>query len=156
MKEKKSIESKKLVRPLKDRMLAGVASGLANYFEIDPIIIRLLFVLVTFSVGSGVLIYIILWIVIPEEGDEGMSGKDVVKKNSKDLENTVEKIVENKNNRKSMQLFFGLGLAIFGLYLLMGNLGILRFLNLGWLFSNFWPIVLIVLGVYILIGRKDK
>jgi len=48
-------------------MLAGVCGGLGTYFNIDPVIIRLLWVLAIFAAGTGVLAYIIAWIIIPEE-----------------------------------------------------------------------------------------
>ena len=49
-------------------MVAGVCSGLGNYLDIDPVVIRLIWALGTvFSLGTGILVYIIAWIVIPEE-----------------------------------------------------------------------------------------
>lgn len=51
-----------------NRMVAGVAGGLAEYFDVDPTLIRALFVIVTLLGGSGVLIYIILWLIMPEAG----------------------------------------------------------------------------------------
>jgi phage shock protein C len=56
----------RLQRPRNDRMLAGVASGLAHYFGIDVTIMRLVFVLAVLS-GLSPLVYVILWIVMPEE-----------------------------------------------------------------------------------------
>ncbi len=57
---------KKLVRSTTDKMVAGVCGGLAEYFDIDPTLVRALFVIVTLLGGSGILIYIILWLVMPE------------------------------------------------------------------------------------------
>lgn len=56
----------RLQRPRNDRMFAGVASGLAQYFGIDTTIMRLVFVLAVLS-GLSPLVYLILWIVMPEE-----------------------------------------------------------------------------------------
>ena len=51
-----------------DRIIAGVCSGIANYFEVDPLLVRLMWVFLTLiSVGAGVLAYIIAWIVIPKK-----------------------------------------------------------------------------------------
>ena len=50
-----------------DKMIAGVCSGLARYFNIDPAIVRLLFVLAVVLGGASPLIYLVLWIVMPEE-----------------------------------------------------------------------------------------
>lgn len=55
----------RLYRDEQDKIVGGVASGLANYFKIDPAIIRVLFVALFFGGGSGLLVYIILWIVLP-------------------------------------------------------------------------------------------
>jgi phage shock protein C len=55
-----------LMRPRTDRMVAGVCAGLANYFGIDPIIVRIIFVVAVLS-GLTPLVYLILWIVMPEE-----------------------------------------------------------------------------------------
>jgi phage shock protein C len=60
------MDEKRLVRPTTDRMIAGVAAGLANYMNMDPTIVRLLFVLLGLAGGPGILIYIIMWIVMPE------------------------------------------------------------------------------------------
>jgi phage shock protein C len=60
--------TKKLYRSRTDRQLGGVCSGLANYFRIDPTVIRLIFVLGFFLTGSATFwLYLVMWIVIPEE-----------------------------------------------------------------------------------------
>ncbi len=60
---------RRLTRPLNNRMIGDVCSGIANWFDTDPTIIRILYVLL--SIGSagfpGLLIYLILYIIIPEE-----------------------------------------------------------------------------------------
>ena len=60
---------KKLYRSEKDRMIAGVCGGLAEYFDVDPVIVRLLWVAVTIFVGAGILLYIIACIIVPNETD---------------------------------------------------------------------------------------
>ncbi|MCB9419339.1 MAG: PspC domain-containing protein [Ardenticatenaceae bacterium] len=60
------MNEKRLVRSTTDRMVAGVAAGLADYMNLDPTIVRLLFVLLALAGGPGILIYIIMWIVMPE------------------------------------------------------------------------------------------
>ena len=57
----------KLYRSRRVKILGGVAGGLAQYFNIDPIIVRILFVVFTMMHGIGLVLYIILWIVTPEE-----------------------------------------------------------------------------------------
>lgn len=57
---------RRLVRRTDDRVVAGVASGLADYLNIDPVIIRVLFVILAFAGGGGILAYVALWILTPE------------------------------------------------------------------------------------------
>ncbi|WP_266160839.1 PspC domain-containing protein [Dyella silvatica] len=57
---------KRLHRSLNDRKLAGVCGGIAEYLGWDPTLVRLLWVVLTMLGGSGVLIYVILWIVMPD------------------------------------------------------------------------------------------
>src|ERR1700726_595027 len=56
---------KRLVRSTNDKKIAGVAAGLADYFDLDPTIIRLVWLLAALFAGTGVLAYIILWIALP-------------------------------------------------------------------------------------------
>ncbi|HEY7467920.1 MAG TPA: PspC domain-containing protein [Acidimicrobiia bacterium] len=60
--------SQRLVRPKEDRVIAGVAAGLADRFGISHGMMRLLFVVSLLIPGPQILIYIALWIIIPEEG----------------------------------------------------------------------------------------
>nr|WP_068890116.1 PspC domain-containing protein [Pedobacter panaciterrae] len=61
---------KRLFRNEHEKVIAGVSSGIAEYMEVDVTIIRLLFVLSTiFLVGTGILVYIIMWIVVPVNND---------------------------------------------------------------------------------------
>jgi phage shock protein C len=59
--------AKKLYRTKEDRKIAGVCGGLGEYFDIDPTIIRLLWLALLFAAGSGILAYIVAWIIIPEK-----------------------------------------------------------------------------------------
>ncbi len=59
--------AKRLQRSRTEKMVAGVCGGLAEYFDVDPTIIRLIWVIVTFMGGAGVLAYLVLWIVVPLE-----------------------------------------------------------------------------------------
>ena len=58
---------KRLYRSKKNRIIAGVCGGIGEYFNIDPTIIRLLWVLFTLLGGSGIIAYIVAWIIIPEQ-----------------------------------------------------------------------------------------
>lgn len=67
IKMKTNKKTKKLYRSKNNRVIAGICGGIGEYFDIDPTIIRLLWVLFTFMGGSGIIAYIICWIVIPEK-----------------------------------------------------------------------------------------
>jgi phage shock protein C len=58
---------KRLKRSRQDSMIAGVCGGLGDYFGVDPTVIRLVFVLLALLGGHGLLIYLILWIVMPRQ-----------------------------------------------------------------------------------------
>lgn len=60
---------KKLTRSSSNKMICGVCAGIANYFNIDPTIVRLIWALLILCAGTGILAYIIGAIVIPSEND---------------------------------------------------------------------------------------
>ncbi|HNS38713.1 MAG TPA: PspC domain-containing protein [Promineifilum sp.] len=59
------MEEKRLTRVEEGRMIAGVCTGLGRYFGVDPTIIRILFLLLFLFAGGGVLLYLILWAIMP-------------------------------------------------------------------------------------------
>jgi phage shock protein C len=62
------MNEKKLIRLTSDRMLFGVCSGIAHYLNVDPVLVRLLFVIMTLATnGSGLILYILLALLMPEE-----------------------------------------------------------------------------------------
>ena len=75
------MDNRRLTRLESDRMVAGVCSGLGKYLNIDATIVRLIFVLMFLLGGHGLLVYIILWIVMPPEGK--LQPITVVEPNSK-------------------------------------------------------------------------
>ena len=62
-------EIRRVYRSRKNRMLGGVCGGIAEYFEIDPVLVRLLFVLLLFMGFVGIIIYLVAWLLIPENPD---------------------------------------------------------------------------------------
>lgn len=68
-------ETKKLFRSRKDKMLAGVCGGLGEFFGVDSNIIRVLFVLSALFGGAGIIIYIIIWLLVKENGKAKKSPK---------------------------------------------------------------------------------
>jgi phage shock protein C len=66
--KKQYFSMKRLYRSKNERILGGVCAGLGEHFDIDPTVIRLVWAVITvLSIGTGVLVYIIAWILIPEE-----------------------------------------------------------------------------------------
>jgi phage shock protein C len=56
---------RRLYRSGKERILGGVCGGIAEYFEVDPVLVRLLWVLMTLMWGAGIIMYLVAWIIIP-------------------------------------------------------------------------------------------
>lgn len=137
--------AKRLYRSKKDRILGGVCGGIAEFFDIDSFVVRTIFILLAFFGGSGFLIYILLWILIPNANSESLVTEKTIKENTKEMQlkayeltSSIGKSVEKKNSRK----LIGFTLITFGAIFLLSNLGILRKID----FEKFWPIILIVLG----------
>jgi phage shock protein PspC (stress-responsive transcriptional regulator) len=99
--------SKRLYRDPDDRVLGGVCSGLGAYFNIDPVVVRIIFVLIFFfPIGSSVLIYLILWIVVPKATSTAqrleMKGEEVNIDNiSKTIKEEIQDVKENFRNYRS-------------------------------------------------------
>jgi len=153
--------TKKLYRSRRDKVIGGVAGGLADYFDIDVVIIRLLFVLLVLAGGGGVIGYIILWIVVPMEpytpyteakpgpqpgpgnnpqsesgtGQPSGSPEQEAQKNASELHNS------RKNNTS---IVAGIVLIVLGIVFLANHM-------LPWFrLYNFWPILLIIGGIFII------
>ena len=60
---------KQLMRSGRDKKIAGVCAGVAHYFDIDPTIVRVIWGVLAFCYGAGIVAYIILWIIAPEASD---------------------------------------------------------------------------------------
>jgi phage shock protein PspC (stress-responsive transcriptional regulator) len=73
-----SRQSLPLRRPIHDRMLAGVAAGIADYLGVDPTIARIAIVVLTFIGGAGIPVYLAGWLLIPEEGSEQSLASELV------------------------------------------------------------------------------
>ena len=72
---------KVLVRTRDGRIIAGVCSGLAEYFGIDANIVRIIFAALTvFSAGAAALVYLVAWLVVPEEGETGSIAENYLNK----------------------------------------------------------------------------
>ncbi len=129
----------RLLRSRTNRIFGGVAAGLGDYLNIDPIIVRILFVGSIFLSGIGILLYLILWIVVPEENIFTSFQKDTMQGGQTTNDTKAEtngNIFTNdyylpKNNNGS--LVIGIILIVIGLFLL--GVKIFSFLNFGDLFA---------------------
>ena len=131
---------KKFQRDTQHKVIGGVCARLANYFDIDATLLRLLLAFLILFAGTGFWLYIILWIVMP-------AGR--IEPSSDGVETFVpETTQEPKNNRGSMIV----GLTLIGL----GALGLLhRFVpEFNW--QMVWPIALIVLGLVLILPKAQK
>ena len=72
--------ARKLTRSRDNRWLAGICGGLAQYFNVDPVLFRILFVVLTFAGGAGIPIYLLAWLIIPAEGESESIGDSLVRK----------------------------------------------------------------------------
>ena len=72
-------KAKRLYRSRKDRQIAGVCGGIADYFAIDPTLVRILWVIFALAGGPGLILYIILALVVPEEPEFVQTSAEKVK-----------------------------------------------------------------------------
>jgi len=79
--------SKKLHRSVKNKIVAGVCGGFGEYFNIDPVIVRIVFVLIALGYGGGIALYLILWLIIPKNGsvDSVQEGVEEMREGGKKL-----------------------------------------------------------------------
>jgi len=154
---------KRLYRSRSDRMVSGVCGGLARYFDMDPVIIRIIFVLLIFANGAGILAYIVLAIVVPQEGSKTAEPKETVRENVEEMKETASELgneirstfsgedkTEAGNHRRRQMI--GIAVIALGIVILLGTL------NLFWWFRWYylWPVVLIAIGLLIVLGNRSK
>jgi phage shock protein C len=130
----------KLYRSNSEKVFGGVCGGLADYLNIDVVILRIIFVLLALFGGGGVLIYIVLWIAIPAETVSYAK----IKENLDAESNTEKKPMDNTSRQSNTALGAGIILIIVGLLFLADRL--MPYYNL----IDFWPVILIAAGVIII------
>ncbi|MCF6466691.1 PspC domain-containing protein [Clostridium sp. Cult2] len=128
--------NKKLKRSSTDKILAGVCGGIGEYFNVDPVIVRILWVLISFMPGGpGLLAYVVCALIIPE--DNGVIYQDT----------------DSNPSTKNTPIFIGIALIIVGGYLLARLIlpqHVFRFFNI----FRYWPILLVLAGIYIIVNNK--
>jgi phage shock protein C len=155
--------AKKLYRSTTDKMLGGVAGGLAEYFDIDSTLVRVLFIVVVFLGGGGIIAYIILWIVVPQKPYE-LPKNPVSQSPQEDESGSNFSPDENKSDSFSMsnggavssmthsgnkQIWLAIILMVIGSLLLLDNI----FPRFD--FDHYWPVILIGIGIGLLLKAKN-
>lgn len=128
---------RRLYRSRRERIVAGVAGGLGEYLGLDPVIVRLFFILFALANGSGVLLYAILWVLLPaapgtELAADGAAGP-----------RTYRRLDARGRN-----------LLVGGTLIGLGVIFLARQLGIWWLdLYRLWPLLLIAAGVALLLDR---
>lgn len=92
-------EPKRLVRSTDDKMLMGVCGGLGKYFDVDPVLIRVIFGIGAIAMGSTVLVYIVLTIVMPAEQMADAHPRDAARGTVDEATESVKSLVSWVQNR---------------------------------------------------------
>ena len=130
---------KQLHRIPRNKMIGGVCTGLAEYFAIDPVLIRLVFVILALHQGIGVIAYIILWIVVPVSPELALPAAPV--QAAEDTPPADAQTGTAKKHEPGKGSFYGgVVLVVIGTLFLLDNF----IPSFG--FDDFWPVLLIAIG----------
>lgn len=146
---------KRLYRDASSKMIGGVASGLSEYLDIDVTVIRIIFVLMAFFGLSGFLIYVILWIVVPEKP---FTYTYTESSKFEEPEPAAEPLtnpqrVKPKRGSGKTRVTIGLILVVFGVYFLAREFDLIPY----WFgLHKLWPLIFIIPGILILSSIKKK
>ena len=137
-------QARRLHRSQDNRFLFGVAGGLAEYFDAEPVLIRVGWVLLTIATaGIAALAYIVMAIFTPD------SERQQIEFTSEPSRDSQDSIVESDrpSKRHILRNLLGVGLIVAGMIILLGNLGV--FGSIPW--EIVWPVAISLLGVIILL-----
>ncbi|WP_237698522.1 PspC domain-containing protein [Pyrococcus sp. NA2] len=138
---------KRLVRSKKDRILLGVLGGIAEYLEIDPTIVRILYILLCLVEPIFILAYFLIAIVMPEGEEEEITGDKIQEKIEKVTKETMERFSEIGSRDETRLL--GIGLTILGLLLIVKE-----FTPITIRTGEVVGVLLILLGVYLIVREE--
>jgi len=145
---------KKLFRIEQEQMIAGVCTGLAEYFDLDVTSIRIAFVVAVLAGASGVLAYIVLWIAVPKRPylpDYSRNQSD--NQATEPLSSPNPAFVQKKKGNGKGRLIAGFIFIFFGTFFLLNEFNLIP----NWLeVRKLWPLILIGMGLYTLVGAKKK
>jgi phage shock protein C len=147
-----------IYRSEKNKILGGICGGLGEYFGIDPTIIRIIFVLLTIFGGSGILIYLVLWMILPSESQTEFN-KDHIKNNMNEVKEKVQQFAhdirkgaqDGQVNQPEQRNWLAFIVILLGVIFLLNNFGFGDLINIG----KLWPLILVALGVSIIMKRKN-
>ena len=158
--------NEKLYRSRRRRVIGGVAAGLGDYINIDPIVVRILLIVISLINGIGIILYVILWIIIPEEpwelaynmGETNSEGRNSDSSKSADdpkADNPDVKFDDLNMNFKQKKsntgrTVFGIILIVVGLLFLVDN--IFPYFD----FEDFIPLAFIAGGIALIINSIKK
>ncbi len=139
--------SKTLYRSCDNKVLGGVAGGIAEYFDFDPSLVRLIFALIIFTTGFGFLAYLLAWVVVPLDPKckSKQTGAEEIKQQADRVADDIKRATKDIQTGKSEILtWVGVLILVLGVLLLVQTLlgtAILR---------SIWPLWIVLLGVVIL------
>ena len=139
-------QARRLYKSPDDRLLFGVAGGHAEFFDIDPVIVRVAWVVLTIVTGGvAALVYLVLAIVTPEDRGRAAAVSEEDESESDDAE--FQKVGRRSSRRNRARYAIASILIVMGVLFLLGNLGV--FHSIRW--DLIWPAAIIALGLAILI-----
>ncbi len=137
--------AKKIYRSRKDSIIGGVCGGIAEYFDIDPTLVRLLAILIVFLGGVGVIAYIIAWVIIPQNPEQEAK---MDKKSTQEEYVGADQEASKEDNQR--YVWGGLILIFLGLFFL------LRSFFPRFILINFWPVILVIVGIALMLQSFSK
>ena len=157
--------TQKLYRSRTDCMIGGICGGLGEFFSIDPVLVRLAFAFAAVMMGSGVLLYILLWIIVPEESEAGKEGRSIFQNITEDkdgatikddLTDSVKRVASEARNFRGEKYRSGGSGTLSGILLIaIGFLFLInRYIDID--FDKLWPIILIAIGFGLLIRSVNR
>ncbi len=140
---------KRLYRSRKERMIGGVAGGIAEYYDADPVLVRIAFVALVFVHGIGAIAYFILWIVVRRRPMLPLDREAENGRVSAFEENAGTVVAASQTEAATDENGRG-NVIIGGILIVIGAIFLLDNLFPGMVFKDLWPIALIGLGAGIL------
>lgn len=137
-------EGLRRLRRSQDRMVAGVAGGIADYVAVDPTIVRMVFALL-FILGAGItwlIVYLVLWVLMPEAP-------------ATDPARTIAEVDRDRGGGADPGMIFGILMVGLGVLILANQITLLRFVGFG-VARAAWPLLLIGAGAVLLLVARDR